>query len=277
MSIAQQKFKLPNIPESILLPEGRAVFLAIHYWDNYTFDNTYVFEHKDVLLGYIYLINTISVKAAKTAIISTLEKASGNELVLMLFLECFDGYLFNINSVFMDTEKYLTVVDYIINSKRIDEINKVRFRFQRDIIMKNRVGEVTTDFTFTLRDGTQKRLFDIKLEYTLLLFYNPNCGHCEVALEKISKSPLINRLIDDKRLTLIAIYPYEDINLWSKTALPVTWINGYDGEGYINSRNLYYLRELPSIYLLDSNHKVILKEVKFDVAEKRLYELVHTR
>ena len=42
--------------------------------------------------------------------------------------------------------------------------------------------------------------------------------------------------------------------------LPAEWINAYDGAQDINVGELYDLRAIPSLYLLDRNKKVLLKD-----------------
>lgn len=47
--------------------------------------------------------------------------------------------------------------------------------------------------------------------------------------------------------------------------IPDTWINGYDKTGLVNDKQLYDLKALPTLYLLDREKKVILKDVTIEV------------
>ena len=42
--------------------------------------------------------------------------------------------------------------------------------------------------------------------------------------------------------------------------LPAHWINGYDPAGIIRGENLYFVRAIPSIYLLDAEKRILMKD-----------------
>lgn len=42
--------------------------------------------------------------------------------------------------------------------------------------------------------------------------------------------------------------------------LPSTWVNGYDSRSVLTEKELYFLRSLPSLYLLGGDKQVLLKE-----------------
>lgn len=73
---------------------------------------------------------------------------------------------------------------------------------------------------------------------------------------------MIDKLINENRLTVLALYLDEDLEAWKqhRSDFSKTWTNGYDKEQAINKKELYDLKAIPTLYLLDRNKKVLLKD-----------------
>ncbi|MDR0843801.1 MAG: thioredoxin family protein [Tannerella sp.] len=128
------------------------------------------------------------------------------------------------------------------------------------------------DFTYTLASEEQGTLYEIQSERTLLYFYNPTCEDCQLLMEQLSESDVINRLIANKRLTVLAVYPEEADDIWEEHAelVPKTWINGYDQEAKINIEGIYIITKFPALYLLDKDKNIILNETTLEEVVKQL-------
>ena len=83
---------------------------------------------------------------------------------------------------------------------------------------------------------------------------------CRSIQKQISASALLTEMIASKKLTVLGIYPDADIDLWRKHPLPDSWINGYDKGCIIDQKRLYDLRAIPSLYLLDKDKIVLVKD-----------------
>jgi len=267
--IAQNKYKSPNMPLGLSSKE-QSDYLPEHYWDRYDFKDVSALGKKGVVLDYIVLLSKASVESARTSITHTLERASGDNMIFSLFVECFNRFFFEIDSQFRDYEKYLAVVQYILNSPAINEQQKQKFIYPKNVITKNRVGSKASDFTFKQKNGVKETLYNIRSEYTMLFFNNPDCENCHIARERIEGAGILNNLIISNKLKILSIYPFKEIEHWSKLTFPQNWINGYDYEEKIIGEGLYIIRKYPCLYLLDKDKKVLLKETTLDVMEKFL-------
>ncbi|PXV58865.1 thioredoxin-like protein [Dysgonomonas alginatilytica] len=140
------------------------------------------------------------------------------------------------------------------------------------MMLKNRIGEQATDFSYTLASGKTGTLHQVKSDYSLLLFYNPDCHACEETIAGIKASPILSQLIQSKTLTILSFYPDADIAIWKKHLIdiPKDWINGYDKELAVQNKRLYDLKAIPSLYLLDKNKNVLLKDTELTLIEEYL-------
>ena len=66
----------------------------------------------------------------------------------------------------------------------------------------------------------------------------------------------------------------EELDEWKKhrNDFAKEWTNGYDKELVIKNKNLYDLRAIPTLYLLDKNKTVLLKDATLQKVEQYLAE-----
>lgn len=273
LSGISQGFVLPIIPDSIKERNDRIEFAVLHYWDNYDFEDPYVFLEGDIMLNYFSCLRKVSCKTSNASIHQTLEGASRNNQIFSLFIDAYRVYLFNPESFFCDYEKYLAVDEYVINNERITQSKKREFELERKVINSNRIGTTATDFVVTDKDNELIELYGVEAEYLLVFFHNPNCGICAETKEKLSKSEVVGRMIDAGKLKVFAVCPYDEYDLWKAMEYPDNWLSGYDKEQRINREYLYYFLESSSIYLMDKDKTILMKDARFDFLEAFLSEI----
>lgn len=76
---------------------------------------------------------------------------------------------------------------------------------------------------------------------------------CKTVREAISASPMLNELIERGKLKVLALFPDEDLTEWQeyRPQIPARWINAYDKGCVVRDRELYDLKAIPALYLLD--------------------------
>ena len=87
---------------------------------------------------------------------------------------------------------------------------------------------------------------------------------------------MLSEMVERGRLCVVALAPDVDAAAWRRAAasLPASWLDACDTEGRIRSEELYDLRALPSLYLLDAAKRVLLKDTT-DV--ERIEEVIDRR
>ena len=274
----ERKFIMPIVPDELVVPLDRANYLVIHYWDNFDFSDT-AYIHlpsitEQAMADYIEILPHANKDTAYNSIKNTLIKAEINNDMRSYFLDIYNKYLYDPNSPLRNEEFYIPVLSYILESRKTNETNKERADFKLKMLLKNRIGEKATNFTYTLASGKTGTLYDIKSEYTIVLFYNPDCHACAELIEAIKSSSIINEKLENKSLSILSFYPDADLEIWKKhmNDIPSLWINGYDKNQIVQNKRLYDLKAIPTLYLLDSNKQIILKDVDFYVLQKWLSE-----
>ncbi len=96
----------------------------------------------------------------------------------------------------------------------------------------------------------------------MLFFSNPGCTSCKEIIDEIGASGCIHPMIAAHRLAIINIYIDEEVQKWRDYLphYPKDWINGYDYTFSLRDSGLYDIRAIPSLYLLDEQKRVLMKD-----------------
>ena len=181
-----------------------------------------------------------------------------------------EHFLLDPNSPYRSEELYIPVVNHLLSSDKASGQQRLRAEWIAPRIVLNRIGTPAADFHFQLRNGRPATLYGTidaaSPDLTLLFFSNPGCPNCKEITDALSKDLKVQMLISEGKLLVVNIYPDEDIQAWLDylPEYPSEWVCGRDPDGVLNSSTLYWLRAIPSLYLLDREKRVILKDATLE-------------
>lgn len=268
---------MPVIPATIKNERDREIYLAQHYWDDVDFnviDNYFSKdEMKQKFVDYLGLLSVIPEDHVRANIPLFLNRIVQYPVVFRHFINLFDNFLNDPRSPLKNEEWYIIVLEYVIHSPKVEELNKIKLQYQLKMLCKNRKGNAATDFAFINPSGEHGNLYTLESPYTLVIFYDPDCEYCQATINELRNNPLLQGLQRDKRLKVLAVYTENESKLWLDYApkMPVQWINVTD-EHQITLHKKYDLRALPSLYLLDGDKKVLLKDTSVEDLQDYLYD-----
>ncbi len=276
--IVPDTFVLPDMPADLTDSDDRAKYLVMHYWDKFDFADSSLTERPDIteqaFVDYINILYHVTADEAKISLKTTLTKAELNNKMYRYFAYLFDKYFYEPNSPFRNEEFYIPVLEVVTKSSLLSGAEMAKYTLQYEMTKINRVGKTANDFTYTLESGATKKLSSLKSEYTILIFSDPDCGTCAQATMMLAQSEVINNaflLNSDTRtmISVLAVYVEDDVEGWKRSlsSQPANWIHSYDDGMKITREKIYDIKALPTIYLLDKNKKVILKDTTIDTLE----------
>lgn len=109
------------------------------------------------------------------------------------------------------------------------------------------------------------RLHSIKAKYTLLVFWDVDCSHCQVEIPKLID--LYHQLLKEKiDVKVFCVYTQQEFDKYKKYVVEkkLDWINVYDGVHYNNLKDKYDIYSTPVIYILDKDKKIKAKRIDVD-------------
>ncbi len=272
-------FQPATLPVMITDPREQAEYMAAHWWDHFDFADTLFLVQPDAIeqafVDYIVVLPHLDPAKAKAAIQGMGRRAEANPAVYGWFRSKSEHYLWDPNSPMRNEDLYIYVLESVQASAQ-DSLVRQQAAYQLDQAQKNRPGTVAADFGYTLASGRTGRLSSLKSEYTLLFFNNPGCSTCAQIMSQIGASPVFNALSGARpaRLAVLAVYTDEDQEAWQQylPQMPADWIVSRSREPEEN--DLYDLRAIPTMYLLDADKKVLLKDPTFERLEAYLIRSV---
>lgn len=278
-SSAHTVFPAPDIPSVITTPNERRIYLTTHYWDNFDFTDTLLLNNRDITeQGFVNLISLLSDGVSSSEEINQsfdnlCTRMENHPYARKLFMRLFDDYLYNPNSPLYNEQLYLAYLERMLKSPAIDETAKSSMAFKQKLISRNQPGTLASDFTYYLpngKAGTLRRT-PAKNGKLLLVFYDPECPGCHKIMQEMLHDTALTEAVQKKRLTVLAVYTEGNTKAWQKDlpSLPSGWIIGTDREA-IKLHALYDLKAMPSLYLLDGNKKVVLKDAPYSRIRTKL-------
>lgn len=285
-----RSFPRVEIPAMIQLTEERQDYLVRHFWDPYfkgegACDSLYILgvradELEQNLSTYVALLHLLPVEQAQKHISYMFDKLSErqakdeNSLLYMQITDLVVKYLYDPNSPYRSEDLYLPFVEAMLSSEYTAEEKRSALSFELEKCRLNPYGSTAPDFSFKDIKGRIGSLHKLKGEYTMLFFSNPGCESCLEIIDEIRSKPYIPTLLEQKLLTIVNIYIDYDIEEWKSYAgsYPEDWINAYDYEHRIYDEEIYFVRAIPSLYLLDKDKKIIFKDVPVERALAYLEE-----
>lgn len=271
-----EELPLPDVPTTLREPAARAAYIIRHFWDAMDFADTLRSLDSGFMeqnfSNFISVVPYADEQARREAVNTLLNKAESTPKAYKLLSNIADDYLYNPNSPMYDEETYILFLENMINSPILDIARTTRLRHQLRYAKLNRPGMKAADFSYTTREGKRSKLHATHTSCPLLLlFYDPDCDHCKEVMNRLRSSSLLEQAVASGRLSVLAIYADFDTDLWKSTnkQLPKSWTVGLN-VGEIYDKELYSLRSLPVLYLLDTDKTVILKDISPERLEQYL-------
>lgn len=138
-------------------------------------------------------------------------------------------------------------------------------REQIDGIRYTLVGLKAKDLKMPSVTGEWFQLSEVTAPYTILVFWEPSCGHCKKEI------PLLRETVWDKYkkygIKIFAVYCQVEKPEWEEFITEhqlEEWINVYDPYGRSGFRKYYNIKSTPQIFVLDKDKTIIAKRIGVD-------------
>lgn len=198
--------------------------------------------------------------------IERFQAADTSSNVFGFFEKTISRYLYDPNSPVRNEDLYLPFVKGLSESPFVPEGMRQAYAHDASMCSLNQAGTVATDFIFTDLGGRRHSLHSVKADHTLLFFSNPGCPACKDIIDGLTGDPRITGKISSGKLAVVNVYIDSDVDEWREYAVnyPSSWLSGYDQSYTIRTDVTYNVRAIPSLYLLDAEKRVIMKDAPQD-------------
>ena len=285
---AEKKESLPfpvvEPPVLITDTEKKLDYLSEHCWDEFfalspsekkdsnLINGISLAEVRNNYVNYVQILSSVSHSQAKKSIsgfytkVAETERKDSLSNTFETMVEFTETYLYDPNSPFRDEDIYAVFAQKMSSSEFLRNEEREKYRIIAQKCALNSVGTPAADFLFSDEKGRNYSLHKIEAEFTILFFSNPDCVACESVISNLNSNDKLTQLVKAERIKVLNIYIDEDLTAWYKymPIYPKTWINGYDPNLSVKNDELYNIRAIPSLYLLDDGKNVILKDATLE-------------
>lgn len=141
-----------------------------------------------------------------------------------------------------------------------DQLNKIISRAYS--MAPNLIGQQAPPLE--VKDSSLKpvSLYTTKAKYTILVFWDPTCGHCKIEVPRLDSA--FNASWKNKGVALIGFKTEGTKDEWQsfiKEHKLNGWIHAWDPDAQSNYRRLYDVYSTPVVYLLDEKKKILAKRL----------------
>lgn len=283
-------FPAATIPGMITDQNEAVEYLSLHYWDGIT-ETERTYPSDSLIVSGVRMSDVEQKFADWTSVLSMVtpqvveksvarlydralvcERKNPSSNVFETFCDLTYKYLYDPNSPMRNEDIYYHFVKRLSSYEGISQEMRDKYAYDAKMCSLNKVGTVAADFRFADKNGKIRTLHSIEAPVTLLFFSNPGCTMCYDIIQTLSGSEAISERIAAGQLAVLNIYIDEDLEGWRSymPIYPENWYNGFDPDLVIRTENLYNVRAIPSLYLLDENKKVLFK----DVPEQTLFRVL---
>ncbi|WP_162128148.1 thioredoxin-like domain-containing protein [Flavobacterium phycosphaerae] len=159
---------------------------------------------------------------------------------------------------------------FMIKAEDFDKMKAMGFENAKN-------SEEMTKVFYQNADAVNKmfvKLSDVKAAYTLLIFWDVDCSHCQKEIPKLLT--VYNELLKEhKDIKIFSVYMQHEGEKYLKYIADhqLPWINVYDGAHYNNAVEKYDVFSTPVIYLLDKDKIIRGKRISVDSLKNLISDL----
>ncbi len=156
-----------------------------------------------------------------------------------------------------------------LNEKQMKLITERAF-----MLMSNLVGEKAANLEFLNTAEKTTALYDVAADFTIVVFWDPSCGHCKEELPRIDS--LYRASWMKKNVKIYAVLSENNKQLWLdyiKEHKIDDWYNVYQTKEMAEAdtksekpgfKQLYDVTQTPTVYLLDREKRIIGKKLTLE-------------
>lgn len=272
----------PNVPDfSKEVPEGTKdreweiqrkayLFEKAHYWDHTNFKDstlirTPIFKNKlDTYFNKMLLQHpdTIYLESAQIIEKSRSCRAMFRYLISYCFNFSLENKIMGMDGAFVKLAKryYLSGEADWVDPEMLKKI-------EREVILTqyNLIGMKAQELKLPTMDGGWVSLYETAAPFTLLLFWESDCGHCKKQVPQV-KTELLDKF-KAHGLKIFAVHTQNDKEKWEKFVTEhelFDFVNCWDPHNQSNFRVYYHIESTPMMYLLDKDKKIIAKKLDIE-------------
>ncbi len=257
-------FPYPKPTDDMTGLTERCDFLVSKFWNHCNFKGAMSKKEKfnstfGDWISFMPFATADTVHSAINRVIKQVEKSGDQTLELARMAQ---NWTHCDTAQYFSDEIFLPFAKAAATNKKVPDAERKYFAREVQIIENTETGHVVGHLDYITRDGQKGSLSDIHTQMIVIFFNENDCSDCSLARIRLSADINATALIKAGILTVMCITPGAATEEWKAEAAsyPSDWVVGASE----TAADYFSLREKPSIYLLDSRHKLLIKDTNIN-------------
>lgn len=253
------------------------VWAKNHYFDNIDLSDPRLLRTPVYYQKLNYFITKVVVQRPDSIIIEAnklIAKSESNKETFRYMVAYMLGYYERSHIMGMDKVFVNIAENYYLNGKADWADSSLLAKIKERVIKiePNLIGNKAPDLIKMEKQDSSGfiSLYQTKADYVILVFWDPDCGHCKKSMPIIKE---INEKYKSKGVKVFAVNTKVERKDWDKFIEDkklYDFINVFDRYNLSNFRNFYDIYSTPVIYLLDKDKKIIAKRIDAEQLDELL-------
>jgi len=284
LALLFKAMKEPEIPPASKQPGGKYdsqyvfQYYRAHYWDGISFADerlvrTPFFEQKvDKYFNELVVPQPDSIIREVDNML--LQARTSSEMFQFLLVKFVQQY---VNPQYMGQDAvFVHLFEKYINAGRAPFFTPQYREFidkRAYSLMANLIGKPAADLNLLDTSGKPRSLYEIEAPYTVVVFWDPTCGHCKEVVPKVDSIfkakwagmniKLFGVKVDGSKEDWIKFIKEHDLKNWEHVYQSTAQHDEEIKAGRPNFRQLYDVYSTPMLYLLDKEKKILAKKLTY--------------
>ncbi len=253
-------FEYPVAPEELTSFNDKCDWLADNFWNPLDLKAKGAVDQNKLNHAFHVYATTCQyaskekVTAAVDRLMKNLQK---NPTLLFQMTKAAEETVYGPRAEFWIDELYARVLRSALASKKFPAGKRARYELQLKQLDNSMVGSKPARFDFVRANGEAAQYFPMATP-TIIIFGDPDCDECRMGKLKMQSNVEFNKAVNDGKINVLFIIPDAESGWQAKVAdFPKNWNVGASD----NVGELYDIREVPEIYVVDSDGKVANKHI----------------
>lgn len=263
--VIEPLFEYPSAPEDLEGLQERSDYLMDHFWDKMDFKKKQAVDQNalnDAFYTYSTPMRFADASKVDASIAKLLSNISKNPVLSLQFAKAAEETLYGPRADYWNDEIYLRFVDNVLSNKGIKPERKKRFEDIKRRLTNSKVGALPAEFDYMTAEGKISHYHPNGV-ITIIEFGSPENSDSRLSKLKMETNVAFSSLVEKGKINVLFIIT-EPKEGWQQElkSYPSNWYTGASAQ----AAELFDLRTIPSIYVIDREGKIAVKHIGIETA-----------
>ena len=252
-AVTKHLFEYPVVPDKLTKTNMRANYMVEHFWENCNLEKEEIKDYNaliDAFTDYLSFFVLADRPEVEKSVAKFVERVAKNPANLKSTLAMVDMVIYTPGSEFFSDDVYAIFGRAFASQKKVDSAVKQAYATNIAKAANSKIDAVMGDMSLKRGEETAN-LNSLTAEYYVVIYNTQGDFDTTMFKLRLDTDIATNNLVKAGKVCIVSVYPSDA----AKSGDSALWYTS-DNSDFANK---YDMRLLPTVYVLDSNRKIISK------------------